>query len=411
MPRLHQAQQTIKREARRFNAIRCGRRFGKDILLEDLLIDPALHGKVVGWFAPIYKDLSDNWRAMTNLLAPVITRANSTEKRIDLIGGGIIDMWSLDQPDSGRGRKYHRIIINEASKIKDLQYSWEYVLRATLADYAGDAFFGGTPQGFNYFSTLCKQSDNDPAWKEFHYTSWDNPFIPRSELEEIQRTYPERVYRQEILAEFVEDGTYFENVGQCAVLDAPDQVEAHRGHYLVMGVDWAKQNDFTVITVGCRDCSMIVDWQRFNELDYHLQRDRLKAMWRKWGVGAILPERNSIGEPNIDELLRDGLPITSGPDDKPGFQMMMTTKPALIEDLHRVMANNEIRIPRDYADELRAFEIQTRKDGRPSFGAPDGMHDDRVISLALVVRLMTSVGNAYSEVVYEQVYSIGQGDY
>src|SRR5512147_1735233 len=141
LPRLHPAQMTIKREARRFNALRCGRRFGKDVLLQDVLIEPAIrHGAPVAWFAPIYKDLAENWRDVLHTLGPIVKHKSDVDKRIELITGGIIDMWSLDDKDSGRGLKYQRIVINEASKVKDLQYSWEYVIRATLADLGGDAW-------------------------------------------------------------------------------------------------------------------------------------------------------------------------------------------------------------------------------------------------------------------------------
>jgi len=108
LPRLHEAQQTIVNGRKRFNVINCGRRFGKNILEHNLSIETALQGNPVGWFSPTYKMMLDDWRTLTNTLQPVTKRSNITERRIELITDGIIEFWSIDNPDVGRGRKYQR---------------------------------------------------------------------------------------------------------------------------------------------------------------------------------------------------------------------------------------------------------------------------------------------------------------
>jgi len=376
LPSLHKAQKQIKDEAKRFNVLDCGRRFGKDILGHELLVDPALDGLPVAWFAPTYRMMLDTFSEIALLLRPIASKVNASEHRIELVTRGIIDMWSLDQPDSGRGRKYSRVVVNEASKVKDLQYSWEYVLRSTLADYSGDAFFGGTPKGFNYFSKLCKMHETEEAWAEFHFTTYDNPFIDRAEIDELKRTLPDRVFRQEIMAEFVEDGSYFQGISAAAVVASADLPTQHIGHTLVMGVDWALSEDFTVLTIACRQCNRVVDWLRFNQIDYRLQRERLIELAHKWKVSVILAESNSIGLPNITELAYAGLPIS-------GFATTAQSKPTLIHDLQLSLMNG-FKIPVDYADEFMAYEVITLRDGKTRFSAPAGLHDDTVISAALV---------------------------
>lgn len=358
------------------------------MLLQDVLIEPAIkHGAPVAWFAPIYKDLAENWRDVTFVLGPIIKSSNASEHRIELITGGTIDMWSLDDPDSGRGRKYKRVVINEASKVKDLQYSWEYVIRATLADYSGDAFVGGTPKGFNYFATVCNQWAERDDGIAHHFTTYDNPHIARAEIDELRATLPDRVFRQEILAEFIEDGAYFQNVEGAAIIDAPDSPDDHAGHAIMGAADWAKSNDYTVLTLACRECNRVVDWARFNQIDYRLQRGRLMDLHTKWGVVQWLVESNSIGEPNLEELQYSGLPIE-------GFATTATTKPVLIEGLSKALIDG-FKVPREFANELRAYEIISNN-GRTRFGAPVGMHDDTVISAALAWRAITSIAPAIS---------------
>jgi hypothetical protein len=81
---------------------------------------------------------------------------------------------------------------------------------------------------------------------------------------------------------------------------------------------------------------------RFNQIDYAFQRKRLQDHAHRWKPSGVMPERNSIGEPNIEDLQRDGMAIMTGPDNKPGFFTSATSKPALIEDLSLVIEKGEL---------------------------------------------------------------------
>ena len=52
LPQPHAAQMRLIQEAKRFNVVCCGRRWGKTVLGIDGLLHPALAGKRVAWFAP-----------------------------------------------------------------------------------------------------------------------------------------------------------------------------------------------------------------------------------------------------------------------------------------------------------------------------------------------------------------------
>jgi hypothetical protein len=66
LPKPHPGQQTVIDGAKRFNIVCCGRRFGKTELGMDRLIQPALQGKPVAWFAPNYKLAAPVWRELQN---------------------------------------------------------------------------------------------------------------------------------------------------------------------------------------------------------------------------------------------------------------------------------------------------------------------------------------------------------
>lgn len=139
------------------------------------------------------------------MLASVTAHKLEDEHRLELITGGVVDMWSLDQPDAIRGRKYKLLVINEAAQIDDLQDAWEQVIRPTLTDYQGGAWFAGTPKGQNYFWELWQRgqgAEGFPDWKSWRYPTSANPHILASEIEAARAELSTNVFEQEYLADF-----------------------------------------------------------------------------------------------------------------------------------------------------------------------------------------------------------------
>jgi predicted phage terminase large subunit-like protein len=205
----HSAQQQIKSQARRYNVVDCGRQWGKTTMGINLAVEPALHGYPVGWFNPTYKLLSDAWRELKKVLLPVTRRISETEHRLELVTGGVIECWTLEDVSAGRGRRYKRAIFDEAAMSRNLEEAWEQAVRPTLMVYEGDAWFLSTPKGFNYFHTLFERglSPEFPDYASWQMPSSTNPFLPTYELEAARLGTLERVYRQEYEASFVDDAT------------------------------------------------------------------------------------------------------------------------------------------------------------------------------------------------------------
>jgi len=360
----------------------CGRRWGKDVLLEDLAIEVLLRGYPVGWFNPSYKMLTEVWRALKNLLQPLTLRVDQQEHRLELVTGGVLDMWSLDAYDSARGRKYKRVIVNEAAMSPNLREAWENVIRPMLTDYRGDAWFASTPKGRNYFWTLYGRG-LDPLqseWRSFRYPTAANPHIAPSEIEAARIDLPSDVYSQEYEAEFLENqGSVFRNIREACTAPLGATPEEHRGHVLVAGIDWAQKQDFTVISVVCVPCAREVLLDRFNQIGWDFQRERLLSTWRKWGITRGYAEENSIGGPNIEALQRMGIDVRP-------FTTTATTKGPLIQSLALAIERRDIAwllVPVATA-ELEAYEVRVNPvTGHMSYSAPDGQNDDTVIARAL----------------------------
>jgi len=351
-------------------------------------VEGMLAGKPVGWYEPIYKDTVNNWDWMLTTLAPLILDKSEQEKRLRIATGGSLEMWSLENRDASRGRHYGRVVINEAAKVPHLQYSWEYVIRITLMDLQGDAMICSTPRGYDYFQQLYTRGQDgaNKDWRSWQKSSWENPHIPKGELEEAQRTLPEITYRQEILAEFItSDGMVFRRVQEAATLQ-PQEPDANKQY--VMGVDIASSVDYTVITVLDAQSKEMVYQDRFNRVDYSVLEDRIAAAYVRYHCTGSVIEANSIGAEPIQRLVARGLSVTP-------FTTTNASKDAIIKSLQSAFEHGQIKIIDDpvLVGELLSFESKKTSSGNFTYSAPDGQHDDCVMSLALA---WYAVGNGMS---------------
>jgi hypothetical protein len=113
-------------------------------------------------------------------------------------------------------------------------------------------------------------------------------------------------------------------------------------------------------------------------VDYAVQCDRLKVLSDQWQPRQIIAEQNSIGQPVIEQLTRDGLRIQP-------FTTTNASKAQAIEVLALAFERRDIRILNDpvLVSELVAFQAERLPSGLVRYGAPSGGHDYTVISLAL----------------------------
>jgi hypothetical protein len=281
-------------------------------------------------------------------LRPVTRKANKTENRIELITGGIIDFWTLQDDGAGRGRKYSRIVIDEAAHARYLKDTWEKAILPTLTDYSGQARIISTPSGRNYFWELYQLGNPDnparlPDWQSFTFPTNSTPYIAPDEIEKMRALLPERVFAQEYLAQFLEDGGgVFRRVTDAidpALPADPHQArDIQNGASYVIGVDWGRHNDFTVfVTIDAR-AGAVVAIDRFTDIDYAVQLQRLQALHQRFPKAPILAESNSMGGPLIEQLQRMRLPVQS-------FHTSAASKTQAIESLALAFENGSIHLP------------------------------------------------------------------
>lgn len=327
---------TIQDHATRFNHVCCGRRWGKTHFLARLAIETMLRGEYVGIFVPAYKFLSEIYREILDRVLPMSPQSSKTEGIIRLPTGGRADFWSLENEAAGRGRKYHRVLIDEAAFAKDdiMTAIWDRAIMPTLVDYKGQAFAFSTPNGIspdNWFY----QVSTDPLWRKFQAPSHTNPYIPLDELERIRETTHPLVWRQEFLAEFISwSGEQFFSLDYLLEEGQPvaDDYQIHGSVYCVIdtAIKTGQDNDATAVTYFGKQPGylyedrkarlFVLDWsieqiEGGSLIDFIPQvRDQLNELATRHkalmgiGKGGVFIEDKNSGTVLLQNLAKQGVP-------------------------------------------------------------------------------------------------------
>ena len=353
-------------------------------------VESAVRGGTYIWGAPTFDQVRVGFDE-TKRAAGGIADFNQSRMTVTFPSGGKIVYRSLDNPDNARGHTANGVVIDECGNVRP--EAWHEVLRPMLIDTDGWAWGIGTPRGRNWFWQEHQHAldrDDTMAWQvptlgvavvdgklERRPHPLENPHIPYAEIERMHQTLSEMIFSQEILAQFIDlQGGVFRGVMQATT--ATEQSGRITGHDYVIGVDWGKHNDFTVLAVVDMQTNELCYLDRFNQIDYAVQTSRLKALASRFQPVTVIAESNAMGEPIIEQLQRDGLPVQA-------FKTTNATKTAVIDALAMAFEQGAIRILNDpvLVGELQAYEMERLPSGMLRYSAPDGMHDDTVIGLAL----------------------------
>ena len=385
LPELFPAQREIYEHPARFKVVACGRRWGKTASVIHMLGQHALAGGDYAYFAPTYKLLDPVWRELKRALGPLIVEKSESNNSLTVVGGGRIECWHLQDESVGRGRKYDGIFIDEAAWAKNLGTLWNGPIRPTLTDKRGWAVFLSTPRGRNYFYQLfLRGKRGEEGWYSWRFPTSANPYIVPEEIEDARRSMPEMWFQQEYMAEFISDtGMVFRNV-RSAVAEGAEYTY-NTAHTYVMGIDWGKQEDYTAAVVIDVTTAEVVYVSRLNKLGWERQRAYLAEIADYWHPEIILAEENSIGDPNIEELQKDGLPVD-------GFRMTAFSKNPLIDRVALAIERGKIALidDEDFLTELESYSIFPLPGGGWRYSAPEGAHDDYVVALALAYHAFSS---------------------
>ena len=307
---------------------------------------------------------------------------------------------STSEANSLLGERVDLEIVDEAALVPENVYFQN--IKPSISSLGGIVYYIGTPRGRGWFKDkyfVLKEigaAFNFPSVSGMHYT--------KETLAELEKTTPDILYRQEYLAEFIDDaGTVFRNLGNIIENCESDAIP---GHNYIIGVDLAESEDWTVMSVFDAQTKKEVHLDRFQKRDYPLQKKQIVAKSMRYNNARIIMDVTGVGRPIYEDLMNDGVFVED-------FTFTGKSKEELIGKLIVAVEEKYIRIlPIAVAtEEMEAFEFKYRdeKTGLPykniKYGAPQGYHDDVVCARALAVWGLTPGKPKHKNFILEEMKS------
>lgn len=376
-------------DAHRFKVLIWHRRARKTTTAINEIVKQAMITPGIYWHLfPTYKEAKNAiWRDKNMLFGiipkHIIQKVNETEMIVYFTNGSIYQLIGADAPDKLRGAGPMGMVLDEYDTMRDeVWQTVEPILRAN----GGWAWFVGTPKGKRKLFDLYNrgQDPSNKEWKSWLLRADESNIVSAEQLAESRKTMSEALYNQEWLCTFLEgEGSVFRNVREaCTAVPKPPFMN----HMYVMGVDLAKVQDFTVITVYDRSNNNQVYQDRFQTLEWPFQKKRIMEIARHYNNALIVIDATGLGDPIADDLIRAGMAVEP-------VKISSESKKGLIEGLSIWIEQRKCKMI-NTAETLMEFDnysYEISKTGRTEYNARVGYHDDIVMSHALAVCKLTDI--------------------
>lgn len=318
------------------------------------------------------------FRFLDHFPKELVKEINQNEMRIELINGSILQMVGADNIDRIVGTNPVGVVFSEFSIMKP--EVWDFI-RPILAENGGWAVFVMTPRGTNHAWVLMQQAIANPAdWFVQVIGADETNAISAHALEMERKEMPSDLFDQEYFCKFIDGATsFFKRIDENTYKQ--DDYKPKDMALYQIGVDLAKYNDFTVITPFNLNDFHVQKQDRFNQMDYNLQKARLENVYLRLNKGKIIMDSTGVGEPVFDDLYARGMNVEP-------FRFNRKSRMDLLKNLQILIEQDKIKLPDDpiLLNELKSMQYTLNEStGTTSLQVPSGMHDDMIMSLALAV--------------------------
>ena len=379
-------QNKVIKETEGKNVVICaGRQCGKTELALHIAFSLAekKENSTVWWVSPTLRQCRrDIFPRILRQFRGRYEEATATDLVVYLPNGSRLIMLSGEPQhlDNLLGATLDGVVLDEAARLH--RKVWEQYIEPMLMVKDAKVWMISTPLGKNWFWEAWRWGNKKdmPEWTSFHIPSTDSPMITDEKLKVIEERTPRNIFKQEYLAEFLDSsGGAFYGIEQC-VQDYKIPLEFEEKETYTMGVDLARKNDFTVITVIGKD-NKIVYIDKCRDVTFEQQRSRINYALNFYGGNMpIYLDATGMGASVEEQLRFSGLRVI-------GITLDFRTKAQIIQNLAFKIESGEVFIPAgsDLIEELSNYQYEKSSSGNPKYQAASGHHDDMVISLALAV--------------------------
>ena len=309
----HDKQRDFIESTAKRKVVRAGRRGGKTVGAARIALNAFLDHKRVLYAAPTQDQIERFWTTVTrSLLEPIDAKVlykNETMHIIEVPGTeNRIRAKTAFNADTLRGDYADLLILDEWQLMSE--DAWNTVGAPMLLDNNGDAVFIYTPPSLNSRSTskakdpqhaakLFKRAAQDTTgrWATFNFSSHDNPHISKEALGDIARDMTSLAYRQEIMAEDVDEapGALWtrKQIEDCRIIKAPEMDR------IIVGVDpsaTSTGDEAGIIVDGCvGDKLYLLDDKTIQGSPHEWATAAVRA-YHQWEANKIVAEKNNGGE-------------------------------------------------------------------------------------------------------------------
>ncbi len=332
-------------------------------------------GQNFWWVAPVYTQARIAYRRLRRALntsIPGYFRANGTELTISLANGATIAFKTGENPDNLYGEDVYAAVVDEASRVRG--EAW-HALRSTLTHTRGPVRIIGNVKGRkNWAYMMARRAESGDG--NMHYakiTAYDAVMagiLDQEEVADAKAQLPDAVFRELYLAEPSDDeGNPFgiSAIRECIVPALSKKEPSAWGWDLAKSVDWT-------VGIALDENQAVCRFERWQAPWNDTERRIIGAT----GYVGALVDSTGVGDPVLEELQRQHANFE-------GFKFNQSSKQQLMEGLAVAIQQRRITFPDGpIVAELEAFEYVYSRTG-VHYSAPDGMHDDCVCALALVV--------------------------
>jgi hypothetical protein len=334
------------------------------------------------WVAPSYRQAKLGFYKTLRFYKKnkIPHKENNTDLFIDVINDKHrVQFFGVDKPQYLEGYGFKSVVIDEAGITLKKETIWHNTIAPACMDFNAYIFFTGTPKGKGlYYELYNKGKNKEHGYESFKASTFDNTienggYIQKESIENMIKQLPEEAIKQEIYAEFLEDGWgVFRNIKNC-IKGTLEKANPAKQYYC--GIDLAKVDDFTVISILDQN-GHLVFFDRFNKNSWPIMKARIIKDIELYKPYCLI-DSTGIGNPIFDDL---SLHISLD-----AFIFTNLSKAQIITELSVGMEKEEISFPEipELIDELEYFEATVLGTGNIRYAAPLGLHDDCVMALAL----------------------------
>lgn len=392
-PPLYREQKAAIFHGQRYGVVEASTKAGKTYACLVWLFELFIVGEMgwqFWWVAPSYPQARIAYRRLRRAIARLklpdgIFRFNETE--LSCVGpkGQVLTFKTGEKPDLLYGDDVHACVMDEYTRLRE--DAW-FAIQSTITATGGSVRLIGNVKGKkNWGFVLARKAEaGERGWHYAKLTADDavrGGVLKQERIDDAKRNLPPEVFRELYYAEATEDGSNPFGIAQinACIDDLSTDDPAAWGWDLAKSMDWTVGTALDVMRRVCRFERWQRPWEECEEDILAATGGKVPAMVDSTGVGDPIVERLQRKSPNF-------VGFNFGAKDRnlSGFD-----KQKLMERLRAAIRNREIRFPEGpIATELRQFEFHHTRNGT-RYLAPDGMHDDCVMSLALVVHLFSAV--------------------